>query len=143
MLAITRRPAEAVLIGSFIRVVFLGVRGQMVQFGIEAPSGLHVRSERPCDPGDGPVSRGFEERPISRLRCRPGQGFWIGDSIFVRVSYVDGKDARLGIKAPDEIQILREELVGKAKKRAVPARSAAVPLLMASSGRPRAAVQGG
>jgi carbon storage regulator len=42
-----------------------------------------------------------------------GDSIMIGDNIYLTVLGVHGKQIRLGIKAPREIQILREELVEK------------------------------
>ncbi|MCX2727965.1 carbon storage regulator CsrA [Thermomicrobium sp. 4228-Ro] len=46
MLVLTRRPGEALLIGQDIRLVVLGVEGERVKLGIEAPREVTVvRSE--------------------------------------------------------------------------------------------------
>ncbi|MCS7255165.1 MAG: carbon storage regulator CsrA [Thermomicrobium sp.] len=46
MLVLTRRPGEALVIGQDIRLVVLGVEGERVKLGIEAPREIAiVRSE--------------------------------------------------------------------------------------------------
>jgi carbon storage regulator len=46
MLVLSRKHGEKVRIGDDITVTVLGVRGNAVKFGIEAPRGVHVlRSE--------------------------------------------------------------------------------------------------
>lgn len=45
------------------------------------------------------------------LARREGETLLIGDNIEVTVLAVNGSQVRLGIEAPREIQVLREELV--------------------------------
>jgi len=42
MLILTRRPAESIYIGETVRVTVLGVVGNQVRFGIEAPRDIVV-----------------------------------------------------------------------------------------------------
>lgn len=42
---------------------------------------------------------------------KEGEEFVIGDSIKVAILSVDGQRVRIGIKAPDDVLILRAELV--------------------------------
>lgn len=44
------------------------------------------------------------------LTRKPGQTLFIGDNIEVKVLEVNGNQVRLGMTAPDEVHILREEL---------------------------------
>jgi len=143
MLAITRRPAEGVCIGTDIHATVLGFQDRKVQLGIQAPPELEIFPDRPSGQGAEPVCRHPGERRRSRVHCRPGQGLWIGDRIFVFVFWVKGRQVRLGIQAPDEIEILRDELVGTPKTKVPPARSPTVPLLMAGGRRSQPAVNGG
>jgi sRNA-binding carbon storage regulator CsrA len=149
MLAITRRPAEGVCIGTDIHATVLGFQDRKVQLDIQAPPELEIFSDRPSGQGAEPVCRHPAERRRSRLACRPGQGLWIGDRIFVFVFWVKGRQVRLGIQAPNEIEILRDELVGSpagqghARPRQAPARAArGVPLLMQGKGRAESGVSG-
>lgn len=52
------------------------------------------------------------------LTRRVGEMVKIGDSIEVTVLQVKGAQVRLGIKAPPEVVVLREEIVGKERKHA-------------------------
>lgn len=45
MLILTRRPDETVVIGKDIRVVVMGVNGNQVRIGIEAPKNIEVDRE--------------------------------------------------------------------------------------------------
>lgn len=45
MLILTRRVDETLLIGDDIRIVVLGVKGQQVRLGIEAPNDMSVDRE--------------------------------------------------------------------------------------------------
>ena len=45
------------------------------------------------------------------LSRRTGETIQIGDDITVRVLSVKGNQVRIGISAPDEVQIMREELL--------------------------------
>lgn len=44
------------------------------------------------------------------LSRKPGQRIVIGDNIFLTVVKVDGERTRIGIDAPKDVRILREEL---------------------------------
>ncbi len=52
------------------------------------------------------------------LSRRQGETIWIGDRIRVTVLKMDRNGVRLGIEAPGEMSILREELVRPADARA-------------------------
>lgn len=47
------------------------------------------------------------------LTRRIGESLIIDEDILVRVIEVKGSQVRLGIEAPDDVQILREELVDR------------------------------
>lgn len=47
------------------------------------------------------------------LTRKEGQSILIGDSIVVRIIGADRGSARIGIEAPDDVKILREELAEK------------------------------
>lgn len=47
------------------------------------------------------------------LTRRPNQALLIGSDVIVTVLEVDGDRVRLGIAAPRDIPILRDELIGK------------------------------
>jgi carbon storage regulator len=49
---------------------------------------------------------------LIRTRC-PQEAVLIGHDIEVRVISTHGSQVRLGIKAPDGVAVLREELLGK------------------------------
>jgi carbon storage regulator len=49
------------------------------------------------------------------LTRRVGESLSIGDAVTVTVTAVNGTHVRLGIEAPPEVLILREELQDKAK----------------------------
>jgi carbon storage regulator len=68
MLILTRRPVESICIGDEVTVTVLGVVGNQVRFGIEAPreitvdrAEIHERKKRAAEQGNGaaqPVSSG-------------------------------------------------------------------------------------
>ena len=47
------------------------------------------------------------------LSRKVGERIWIGDSIAVTVVRITGGGVRLGIEAPDELSVVREELKTK------------------------------
>lgn len=119
MLMISRRPAEGVCIGADIRVLVLGFHDRKVRIGIQAPPELELQpfSERPCGDPLGPVHRDGGDSQLAWFLCDRGQGVWIGDRIFVLLHSFKGRQARFGIGAPDEIGILRDELVAASDNR--------------------------
>lgn len=61
MLVLTRKPGQEVRIGKDITIQFLGVRGNQVRFGIEAPKDvLILRTELESR---APVDGNVEEKP--------------------------------------------------------------------------------
>jgi carbon storage regulator len=52
----------------------------------------------------------LEERPVLIISRRPGQRIRIADSIYVTVVKVDRGQVRLGIEAPPQVHVLRQEL---------------------------------
>jgi carbon storage regulator len=53
------------------------------------------------------------------LTRRPTQALVIGSDITVTVLEIRGSQIRIGIEAPREVSVLREELVEKAKDRRI------------------------
>lgn len=47
------------------------------------------------------------------LTRKPGQWIAIGDDITVYVREINGNQVKLGIEAPDDVIILRNEIIGK------------------------------
>lgn len=45
MLVLTRKPAQTIMVGDDISITVLGVRGDQVRIGINAPKGLTVHRE--------------------------------------------------------------------------------------------------
>lgn len=45
MLILTRRPNETIVIGGTIRVTVLGVKGNQIRLGLEAPAGISIDRE--------------------------------------------------------------------------------------------------
>jgi carbon storage regulator len=50
------------------------------------------------------------------LSRKPGQRIRIGDSVIITLLEINGRTVRLGIEAPHELEILREELVTRAAR---------------------------
>jgi carbon storage regulator len=50
------------------------------------------------------------------LSRRPGESITIGDDIIVTVIGVSGNQIRLGVTAPREVRVLREEVSNAARK---------------------------
>ncbi|MCB0060448.1 MAG: carbon storage regulator CsrA [Gammaproteobacteria bacterium] len=46
-----------------------------------------------------------------KLTRRPGEQLIIGDNIVIRILDVSGNQVRIGISAPKEISVLRDELL--------------------------------
>jgi carbon storage regulator CsrA len=50
--------------------------------------------------------------PMLVLSRKPGEKIHVGSTITITVVHVRGNQVRLGIDAPDQVRILRAELVG-------------------------------
>ena len=50
------------------------------------------------------------------LSRRVGETINIGDDIKITVTAINGNQCRIGIDAPKEVKVLREELVGRDKE---------------------------
>ena len=110
VLVLDRRVGQGVLIESGIKVRVLGIKNKRVRLGIEAPIELSIRLED----GDSPIPRKANKEVKVTLKKKGG--FGICDRIFVKVLYIGGRRVKLAIKAPPEIEILRDELKGAPKK---------------------------
>jgi carbon storage regulator len=54
------------------------------------------------------------------LSRKPHQGVWIGDNVFVTVLRIERGRVKLGIEAPDDIAVDREEVRGPGIETASP-----------------------
>jgi carbon storage regulator len=72
MLVLSRRPGEAVIIASNIRITVLAIRGNHVRLGFSAPDDeTIIRSELALQPGDRPVEHtAFGDGQIARKQMR-------------------------------------------------------------------------
>lgn len=52
-----------------------------------------------------------KEADMLKLTRRPGEQLIIGDNIVIRILDVSGNQVRIGISAPKEISVLRDELL--------------------------------
>jgi carbon storage regulator len=52
-----------------------------------------------------------------RLKRKPGEAVWIGDSVRLVVLSVEGERVEIGIDAPPHVPIMREELTKLAKSK--------------------------
>ena len=51
-----------------------------------------------------------------KLRRREGEAMVVNGNITFRIFSLDGKEATIGIEAPKEIPVLREELIKRVQK---------------------------
>lgn len=71
MLVLSRKPNETIVIDGHIRVTVLGIRGNQVRLGIEAPGWVGVYREELCLPGRaGEPSRGDDGPAGSHASAR-------------------------------------------------------------------------
>jgi carbon storage regulator len=50
------------------------------------------------------------------LTRRPGEAIAIGDEIVLEVVAINGQQIKLGIEAPSEVRVLREELLAQQER---------------------------
>lgn len=92
MLILTRRPGQSILIGR-IRMTVERLRNDLVLLSLRAPN----------------------NREAPELRTlRAGESFGAGTNATVTVARIRGDQVRIGIDAPAEVRILREELLDAA-----------------------------
>jgi carbon storage regulator len=58
MLVLTRKSNQSIMIGSEIRITVVGVDGDQVKIGIEAPADVPIRRSELSDDPRGPVGKG-------------------------------------------------------------------------------------
>jgi carbon storage regulator len=56
------------------------------------------------------------------LKRKEGQSLIIGDNIIVKVIEIEGRSVKIGIEAPKDISIVREELLEKIKQKVAESR---------------------
>jgi len=56
------------------------------------------------------------------LKRKEGQSLIIGDNIIVKVIEIEGRNVKIGIEAPKDISIVREELLEKIKQKVAESR---------------------
>ncbi|GBD03914.1 Carbon storage regulator [bacterium HR19] len=56
------------------------------------------------------------------LKRKEGQSLIIGDKIIVKVIEIEGRSVKIGIEAPKDISIVREELLEKIKQKVAESR---------------------
>ena len=64
------------------------------------------------------------------------EGFWIDERIFVKVLSIGKRRVKLGIEAPSELQIVREELRSAARELPVRENLSSIPKRNVSGGNP-------
>jgi carbon storage regulator len=76
MLILTRRPVESIRIGDEVTITVLGVVGNQVRFGIEAPrkisvdrAEIHERKQRATAPGAGAVAGSNDPAAVNGNRA--------------------------------------------------------------------------
>ena len=122
MLILTRRVGETLMVGDDVSVTVLGVKGNQVRIGVNAPREVQVHREEIYQriqlekaAANEPASVGKEANSSARngmliLTRRIGEALMIGDDVSVTVLGVKGNQVRTGVNAPKEVQVHREEI---------------------------------
>lgn len=104
VLILDRKVGQWVGIGGGTYVRVLSIKNEVVRLGIETPSELSIVLEEE----DSPVIREVDkEVKISR---KNQEGFWIGGIILVKITKVRPTTIKLGVEAPNDIEIFRGEI---------------------------------
>lgn len=112
MLVLSRRCGEKVIVGKDIVVDVVEIHGQRVRLGLAPPAGQPIELQAEAEEGGEVVPEASFAGGRSQLLVwsRLGSGLHINESIHVRVVAVDEGRVRLGIVAPPDLAIQREEL---------------------------------
>ena len=122
MLVLTRHANESININDIIKVMVVDIRGDKVRIAVKAPNDLSVHRQEVYkkikaegrDPTKVPQSQTDREQDdegiglvLSRHR---DESIVIGDDIVITVVDIRGDKVRLGINAPIEIPVHRQEV---------------------------------
>lgn len=116
MIVMSRQENESIIINDDILVTVASVHGGNVRISIDAPLEIPLYEQK-CQ--DGEYQRGnlLERHTQGIIVTRKrDEGIFIGEHIIVTVVDVRGDKARLGIQAPKEIPIHRQEVYEAIKK---------------------------
>jgi len=124
MLILTRRVGETLMIGDEVTVTVLGVKGNQVRIGVNAPKEVAVHREeiynqikRSIDAGTYvPSTNSGNSSGMLVITRRIGETLMIGDEVTVTVLDVKGNQVRLGTQAPKEVAVHREEIYDRIKR---------------------------
>jgi carbon storage regulator len=129
VLILSRLRGETVVIGDDVRVTVADIRGHKVRLAVLAPCGTAVHREEVYraiaeEIGGGPVPSGGDLSGVYGnlvLTRKKDEKIRIADDVTVMVIEVRGDKVRLGIDAPREVSVHREEVYNAIRRRSVAA----------------------
>lgn len=121
MLVLTRRVGETLMIGDNVTVTVLDVKGGEAHIEIVAPKDVpvdreEVRARKRTDDEfviKPALDRNNNELGHLQIARRPGQRFLIGDKIAVTVTKINGRQVHIGVDAPMDVPVHREEIYNR------------------------------
>jgi carbon storage regulator len=123
MLVLTRKPGERIVVGSAFQVEVVSVEHGVVKFA------LYVDQPVTLMPGDVRIEVGGDGSQPVRVTRKVDDSVVIGDDLALQVEIlvvsVKGEAVRIGVKAPRDVQVFREEVWEEIRRQNIAAAQAA------------------
>ena len=112
-LILIRKIDQTILASNGAIISVLGIERDRVKLGFRCPADLVVMRGELADPSEirQRNSTGRESRGLLVLTRKTNQRVNVGDNMIVQVLGVERDRAKIGIKASDEIKVIRAELL--------------------------------
>ena len=118
MLVLSRKWGEKIYIGENIILTVMEIDHAKIRLGIAAPRSVRIYRQEilpttsaSSSPSQENTSNTTERLNTLVLSRKPGEKIYIGEHVIVTVVNIDRKKTRLGIEAPREVLIFRQEVL--------------------------------
>ena len=127
MLILNRRVTETLMVGDNVTVTVMGIKGNQVRLAVKAPksTAIHreevsarIQKERENSPIVALISTDEEKTTgMLILTRRVGETLLIGDDVTLTPWGIKGGQVRIGIEAPKDVAVHREEIYARIQKK--------------------------
>jgi carbon storage regulator CsrA len=105
MLVLVRKPGEALRIGEDVLLIVLAIERRRAKLRIQTSKTITAAKKNT------PLADGATE-----LTCAAGEGFRIGDDVWVSMAKVNRGHIAIGVEADRSVKVVREELYLRRKQ---------------------------